>query len=130
MATHCHLRRTTATPTPRRTSVVGRDPGADYPEPVSIDPPSAQAYVPPELPPVKANLFHIVVPVTVVWFVALVVLLFNIPSLRAHDHMVWLWTAAAGTFLGGLGLSVYAWQRSAARRGGKSAQQMALDEQI
>ncbi len=92
--------------------------------------PSTAAYTPPELPPVKANLFHIVVPVTVIWFAALVVMLFDIPGLRAHDHLIWLWTAAAGTFLGGLGLSVYAWQRHAARRGGRSAQQMALDEQI
>ncbi len=78
----------------------------------------------------KANLFHIVVPVTGAWLVALVVLLFDLPWLHAHDRMMWLWTAAAGTFLGALGLSVYAWQRRAARRGGRSAQQMALDEQI
>ena len=78
----------------------------------------------------RANLFHIVVPVTVIWFVAFVIMLFDIPGLREHGHLIWLWTAAAGAFLGGLGLSVYAWQRRAARRGGKSAQQMALDEKI
>jgi hypothetical protein len=103
----------------------------DYPSQVPTDGsiPGAR-YTPPDLPPVKANLFHIVLPLTALWFVALLVLLFQISGLREHHHLLWLWTAAAGTFLGGLGLSIYAWQRSAARRGHRSAQQMALDEQI
>ena len=91
---------------------------------------SEMPYTPPPLPPVKSSLFHIVVPLTGVWFVGLLVLVFQISGLRAHDHLIWLWTAAAGTFLGGLGLAVYGWQRSAARRGRRSAQQMALDEKI
>jgi len=41
-----------------------------------------------------------------------------------------LWTCLAGFVLGLLGLSVYAWQRRAARRGARSANQMALDESI
>ena len=95
------------------------------------DPATDEApYTPPELPPVKSNLFHIVVPLTGVWFIAMVVLLIRLSAVRADGHLVWLWTAAAGTFLGGLGLSVYGWQRSAARRGRRSAQQMALDEKI
>ena len=100
----------------------GRAP--DYPDPVSTERPGAQPYAPPELPPVNANVFHIVVPVTVLWFVVLIFLLFDIDGLRADGHLIWLWTAAAGTFLGGLGLSVYSWQRSASRRGVKSAQRM------
>jgi len=91
---------------------------------VSTERPIAAPYVPPELPPVRANVFHLVVPVTCVWFVALVVLLFDVSGLRAHGQLIWLWTAAAGTFLGVLGLSVYSWQRSASRRGVKSAQRM------
>jgi len=44
--------------------------------------------------------------------------------------MVWLWTCLAGFVLGLMGLSVYSWQRRAARRGSRSASQMALDEAI
>ena len=75
----------------------------------------------------RANLFHIVVPLTTVWFVVLVVLLFRTAGLREHHQLVWLWTSAAGTFLGGLGLAVYSRQRSATRRGRRSAQRLALD---
>jgi hypothetical protein len=96
----------------------------DYSDLVSTERPGTQPYIPPDLPPVNANVFHIVVPVTVVWFVGLVILLFDVAGLRADGHLIWLWTAAAGTFLGGLGLSVYSWQRSASRRGVKSAQRM------
>jgi len=93
------------------------------------EPTSSQApYTPPPLPPVRANLPHIVLRITGIWFVVLVILLFRIPSLRAGDSMIWLWTAAAGTLLGGLGVGIYSWQRSAARRGHRSAQQLALDE--
>jgi len=87
-------------------------------------------YTPPALPPVRTGLWHIAVPGTVSWLIAFVVLLFFIPQLRANDAMVWLWTCLAGFVLGLLGLSVYAWQRRAARRGARSANQMALDESI
>ncbi len=87
----------------------------------------ATSYSPPPLPPVRMNLFRIVGSFTAVWFLALIVLLFRIAALREQHHLIWLWTAAAGSFLGCLGLSVYLWQRSAARRGHRSAQQMALD---
>ncbi|SDO38474.1 Protein of unknown function [Nakamurella panacisegetis] len=97
---------------------------------MAVDGTNEQPYTPPPLPPVRSNLFHIVAPLTGVWFVVLAVLMTQIPGLRAHDHLIWLWTAAAGTFLGGLGLSIYGWQRSAARRGRRSAQPMALDEKI
>lgn len=76
----------------------------------------------------RTKLFSIIAPCTAVWFVVLVVLLLNRGHLRADGHLVWMWTAAAGSFLGCLGMGVYTWQRSAARRGRKSAQQMTLDE--
>jgi len=87
-------------------------------------------YVPPALPPVRAGLWHVAAPVTVIWLAAFVVLLFFIPTLEANNAMVWLWTCLAGFVLGVMGLSVYAWQRRAARRGSRSANQMALDEAI
>lgn len=85
----------------------------------------------PTLPPVRgAGLAHVIIPGTAVWFVALVVLLLNIPTLRAHDAMLWLWTALAGWLLGFVGLAIYGWQRAAARRGSRGASQAALEEQI
>ena len=92
--------------------------------------PESAAYVPPDLPPVRTGLWHIAVPGTVIWFVATIVLLFFIPSLQANDALIWLWTCIAGFTLGMVGLCVYALQRRAARLGRRSANQMALDEQI
>jgi hypothetical protein len=83
------------------------------------------------LPPVRgAGLAHVIIPGTALWFVALVVLLFMLPTLRAHDAMLWMWTALAGWLLGFVGLAIYGWQRAAARRGSRGASRSALDEQI
>lgn len=71
-----------------------------------------------------------VIPGTAAWFVLFVVLLFFVPSLRAHDVLIWLWTALAGWLLGFVGLAIYAWQRTAARRGSRGASSMALQEEI
>lgn len=85
---------------------------------------------PPPLPPVRAGLAHIVIPSTAVWFLGSVVLVFFIPQLRAHDAMVWLWTFLTGGVLGLIGLTIYFWQRRAARRGNRGASSMALDEKF
>jgi len=85
---------------------------------------------PPPLPPVNAGLAHIVVPATAIWFIGFVVLLFFVGDLRAHDALIWLWTFLAGWVLGFIGLSVYAWQRHAARRGARGSSSMALDEKF
>ncbi len=83
------------------------------------------------LPPVRgAGLAHVIIPGTALWFVAFVVLLILVPTLRAHDAMVWLWTALAGWLLGFVGLAIYGWQRAAARRGSRGASSMALQETI
>ena len=92
---------------------------------MSVEPPASAG--PPPLPPVRSGIAYIVVPVTIAWFVAFVVLLFFTDQLRAHDAMLWLWTCLAGWVLGLMGLSVYGWQRAAARRGHKGAQTAALD---
>lgn len=77
---------------------------------------------PPPLPPIRTGVAYIVVPGTAVWFIAFVVLLFAVDFLRAHDAMIWLWTCLAGWLLGLVGLGIFAWQRSAARRGRRGAQ--------
>jgi len=82
---------------------------------------------PPPLPPIRGGIAYIVVPGTVVWFTAFVVLLFFTDFLRRHDAMIWLWTCLAGGLLGLVGLALFAWQRSAARRGRRGAQTSALD---
>lgn len=84
---------------------------------------------PPPLPRVRgAGLGHVLIPGTALWFALFVVLLFMIPTLRAHHQMLWLWTALAGWVLGLIGLSIYGWQRWAARRGTRGSSQMALEE--
>lgn len=94
-------------------------------------PPAAPAEAPPELPRVRgAGLSHVLIPGTALWFVWLVGLLFAIRTLRAHDAMLWLWTAVAGFLLGFVGLAIYAWQRAAARRGSRGASTAALEEEI
>lgn len=90
--------------------------------------PPARGVTVPDLPPVRAGLAHIVIPCTVLWFAGFVVLLFYTDQLRAHDAMIWLWTCLAGGVLGLTGLSVYIWQRRAARQGTRSSNAMALDE--
>lgn len=85
---------------------------------------------PPPIPPVKAGLAHVVIPGTALWFAGFVVLLFFIPSLREHGAMNWFWTFLAGWVLGLIGLAIYAWQRSAARRGTRGSSSMALSEEL
>ena len=59
---------------------------------------------------------------TAAWFVVVCVLLV---ARYVFDALppIWLWTALAGTVLGGVGMLVMAWQRRAVRRGSKGAQQ-------
>lgn len=99
-------------------------------EPVPGPDGDVAGYRPPALPAAGANLAHIVIPGTVAWFVGFVVLLFFRPTLREHDAMIYLWICLAGWVLGLIGLTIYFWQRSSARRGSRSANAMALEEQL
>jgi hypothetical protein len=89
--------------------------------------PSPPSSGPPPLPPIRGGIAYIVVPGTVAWFAAFAGLLFFADSLRAHNAMIWLWTCLAGGILGLIGLGIYSWQRSAARRGRRGAQTSALE---
>lgn len=72
---------------------------------------------PPPPPPERlVDLWRIVIVGSVVWLGVLAVTLFTGPSILA-------WTAFTGAVLGGIGLAIMTWQRSAARRGSKTAQQ-------
>ncbi|ROP38753.1 uncharacterized protein DUF2530 [Saccharothrix texasensis] len=73
---------------------------------------------PPPLPPRLADPVPAIVAGTALWLLALVgVLLF------ARDHTVLLWTCLSGGLLGLIGYGIFTWQRSAARRGSRTAQQ-------
>ncbi|MFI9010416.1 DUF2530 domain-containing protein [Actinosynnema sp. NPDC053489] len=73
---------------------------------------------PPALPPRLADPVPVVVAGTALWFVA-----FALVLLFGRDQSTLLWTCLAGGVLGFIGYGIFAWQRSAARRGSKTAQQ-------
>ncbi|WP_166442112.1 DUF2530 domain-containing protein [Nakamurella flava] len=85
---------------------------------------------PPTPPPVRIGVWHIAAPGGLICVVVSIVLLFFIPQLRDADALIWLWSflAAAGWSL--VGLSIYGWQRRAARRGARGVSRSALDEVI
>jgi hypothetical protein len=80
--------------------------------------------VPPEIPPLPPRLADptpTVLICTGLWLLASLVLFGAfVFGDRALDE--WFWTATAGWLLGLLGYSIFRWQRSAARRGSRSAQ--------
>lgn len=116
----------------RRFGQFGTVPAGSYADPVTGSNPAVrhQPDAPPPLPKARLGVWHIGVPGTLLWLAAFVVLLFFIPQLQANDAMVWLWTCLSGFVLGLIGLSIYGWQRAAARGGRRGASQMALDEEI
>lgn len=73
---------------------------------------------PPPLPPRLVDPVPVIVAGTALWFLAfLAVLLF------ARGSTTLLWTCLSGGVLGLIGYGVFAWQRAAARRGSRTAQQ-------
>jgi protein-S-isoprenylcysteine O-methyltransferase Ste14 len=78
---------------------------------------SLPTLTPPPPPPARlVDLWQIVIVGNVLWLGVLAVALFTGPSVLA-------WTAFTGIVLGGIGMAIMMWQRSAARRGSKTAQQ-------
>ncbi|GAA3847727.1 DUF2530 domain-containing protein [Saccharothrix violaceirubra] len=72
---------------------------------------------PPALPARLADPVPAIVGGTVLWFAAFVVVL-----VFARDNQMLLWTCLTGGVLGIIGYGIFAWQRSAARRGSRTAQ--------
>ncbi len=78
---------------------------------------TAKSLPPPPPPPAAlVDLWRLVLVGSGVWLGVLVVALVTGPPVLA-------WTAVAGIVLGGIGLAIMTWQRSAARRGSRTAQQ-------
>jgi hypothetical protein len=65
---------------------------------------------------------------TALWLLGAVGLLTaHLVSGRALD--IWFVTCVTGMALGGLGIAIFSWQRAAARRGSRTAQQ-GLDDEV
>ncbi|RJQ82536.1 DUF2530 domain-containing protein [Pseudonocardiaceae bacterium YIM PH 21723] len=79
--------------------------------------------LPPALPDKLNNPVPVVIIGSALWAVGFVVLLL---ARFAFDQppTVWLWVCLCGLLLGALGYGVFFWQRSAHRRGSKTAQEI------
>jgi hypothetical protein len=85
---------------------------------------SAYARPVPPPPPLSSRLSRpalVAVVGGVLWLVAAAVLLVAaLVGVRPLD--IWFTTCLAGAFLGAVGYGIFAWQRAAARRGSRTAQ--------
>lgn len=76
---------------------------------------------PPPLPPRTSDITLIVAAGTALWLVGAVVLLVaHLVGGRPLD--IWFSTCVAGAVLGAIGYGIFRWQRSASRRGARTAQ--------
>jgi len=62
------------------------------------------------------------------WFAVFVVLLVARLGFHTGPSTVWVWTCLSGWVLGLIGMTIVYWQRGAARRGSRSAQQSSLSD--
>jgi hypothetical protein len=77
---------------------------------------------PPPLPARLSAMPTVVGAGTLLWLLgALVLLAAHLVAGRPLD--VWFATCVTGVLLGGLGMAIFSWQRAAARRGSRTAQQ-------
>jgi hypothetical protein len=77
---------------------------------------------PPPLPPRLARVPVVAAVGRALWLVAAAALLVAaLLGVRPLD--IWFTSCLAGAFLGAVGYGIFAWQRAAARRGSRSAQQ-------
>jgi hypothetical protein len=76
---------------------------------------------PPPLPPRLTQVRTVAAVGTTLWLVAAAALLVAAwLGLRPLD--IWFTACLAGALLGGIGYGIFAWQRAAARRGSRTAQ--------
>jgi Protein of unknown function (DUF2530) len=77
---------------------------------------------PPPLPPRLSRPALVAVVGAALWLVAAAALLVAaLLGVRPLD--IWFTACLAGAFLGAVGYGIFAWQRAAARRGSRTAQQ-------
>ena len=83
---------------------------------------------PPPLPHRFSDMNTVVGVGSVLWLLGAVALLAaHLVAGRPLD--VWFTTCVSGVLLGGVGVGIYSWQRAAARRGSRTAQE-GLDEEV
>jgi hypothetical protein len=77
---------------------------------------------PPSLPHRFGDLRTVVGVGSALWLLgALALLVANLTTGRPLD--VWFTTCVTGVLLGGVGIAIHSWQRAAARRGSRTAQE-------
>lgn len=77
---------------------------------------------PPPLPPRFSDMYTVVGGGTVLWLLgAAALLVAHVVGGRPLD--VWFDTCLVGALLGGVGVAIFSWQRAAARRGSRTAQE-------
>ena len=78
--------------------------------------------IPPPLPPRLTRVRTVVAVGTMLWLIAAAALLIAaLLGLRPLD--IWFTACLAGALLGGIGYGIFTWQRTAARRGSRTAQE-------
>jgi drug/metabolite transporter (DMT)-like permease len=78
--------------------------------------------IPPPLPPRLTQVRTVTAVGTLLWLLAAAALLVAaLAGWRPLD--IWFVACLAGVLLGGMGYGIYSWQRAAARRGSRTAQQ-------
>ena len=82
---------------------------------------------PPALPHRFSDMYTVVGAGTALWLLGAVGLLVaHVVTGRPLD--VWFATCVTGVLLGGVGIAIFSWQRAAARRGSRTAQEGLDDE--
>ena len=77
---------------------------------------------PPPLPHRFSDMYTVVGVGTALWLLgALALLVAHLVTGRPLD--VWFTTCLTGVVLGGVGIGIFSWQRAAARRGSRTAQE-------
>ena len=83
---------------------------------------------PPPLPHRFSDMYTVVGAGTALWLLgALGLLVARLAAGRPLD--IWFTTSVTGVFLGGVGVAIFSWQRAAARRGSRTAQE-GLDDRV
>ena len=77
---------------------------------------------PPPLPHRFGDMYTVVGAGTALWLVGAAVL-FVAHLVGGRPLDVWFATCLVGALLGGVGVGIFSWQRAAARRGSRTAQQ-------
>ena len=78
---------------------------------------------PPPLPPRLSRPALVAVVGSALWLVAAAAALLVAALLGLRPLDIWFTASLAGAFLGAVGYGIFAWQRAAARRGSRGAQQ-------